>query len=319
LGKDYGVAMKYLIIVILFLSITGNVASARSTYPGAFSRMGFGPRGTGLGNAAVGISNTNLGSYYNPATIAFTRLPLIEAAYGFLSLDRSLNYFHFTTHIPPGAGFSLSVINAGVSKIDGRNRDGVHTGYYSTSENLFTFAFATQFTERFSGGIAFKLYYHRLFEEMQSTTVGFDLGLLYRVNGSISIGASVKDLNSKYKWDSSPLYEQSGRSTTDSFPLLVQVGGAYLTTDKTLLIAVQTEYSKELNLSVKFGAEAYLTENITLRGGIERLNDLEATKPSLGFSVTYPLRTMVPSFHYTIIFEPYAPSGIHLLGIGLEF
>jgi hypothetical protein len=311
--------MNKFINIFLLLVLTGSTALSQQTFPGSFSRMGFGARGIGIGNAGIGLVHTTLGSYYNPASIAFTRVPLVEATYGFLSLDRSLNHLHFTTHIPPGAGFSLSVLNAGVTKIDGRDSNGRHTNFLSTSENLFTFAFASRFSDRISGGIAFKLYYYSLYEEMKSTTVGFDFGILYRYNESLSIGLSLKDINSKYKWDSSSLYGQSGRSTTDSFPLLLQAGGAYLTADKTLLIAFQGEYSRELDVSLKFGAEAYLTDNLSIRGGIERMNNLEENKPSLGFSLMYPVRNMLPSIHYTLIFEPYAPSSIHLLSVSLEF
>ncbi len=314
--------MNRIIYLLLLPLIALHLASdlyGQDTAPGAFSRMGFGARGIGFGNAAIAVPWVNHGSYYNPASIAFVVIPKVEATLGVLSLDRRLNYLHFTTRIPPSAGFSISAINAGVSRIDGRNRDGVHTEFLSTSENLFMFAFASQFSPRFSGGLAFKLYYYNLHEGMSSTTLGFDVGLLYRYNESFSFGLSIKDIKSQYKWDSSGLYEQSGRSTTDSFPLMVQAGIAYLSSDKTLLLGIQGEYSKELDLIVRLGAEAYLTEHLTLRGGIDRFHEMNTTKPALGLSIMYPLKNMLPSINYTLVFEPYAPASMHLIGVGVEF
>ncbi len=329
MGKDHGAAMKkYLSKKIMYLSLTlvlfsglpfDIVANNNGAYPGSFSRMGFGARGMAMGNAVNAVTLGAMGSYYNPATIAFTDVPTFDASMGLLSLDRSLNFLHFTTHIPPSAGFSVSVINAGVSDIDGRNRDGVHTGYLSTSENLFSFGFGLQFSDRFAGGIAFKLFYFNLYDDMSSTTVGLDLGVIYKVDNRITLSANIKDINSKYKWDSTPLYEQQGRSTTDDFPLLYQIGGSYLSEDKTLLVSIQGEYSDAYNFILRAGVEAYMTENIILRGGIEDLTNDELNKPSLGIGIRYPVRDWLPSFNYTLVFEPNAPSNFHVLSVGIEF
>jgi len=306
-------------ILLLSVSFAELTANNNGAYAGAFSRMGFGARGMAMGNAVNAVTFGAIGSYYNPATIAFARTPTIDASMGLLSLDRSLNFLHFTTHIPPSAGFSVSVINAGVSDIDGRNRDGRHTEYFSTSENLFAFAFGIQFTERFAAGVAFKLLYYNLFEEMSSTTIGLDLGVLYKLDQQITLAANIKDINSQYKWDSTTLYEQQGRTTTEKFPLLYQIGGSYLSQDKTLLISVQAEYSEAYDLIFRAGVEAYMTENIILRGGMDNLTGDEMSKPSLGIGVQYPVRDWLPSFNYTLVFEPNAPSNFHVLSVGIEF
>ncbi len=329
MGKDHGAAMKnyiakkikYITIITLLFAVLPCDVSAdnNGAYPGAFSRMGFGARGIAMGNAVNAVTLGAVGSYYNPATIAFTEVPTFDASMGLLSLDRSLNFLHFTTHIPPSAGFSVSVINAGVSDIDGRNRDGVHTGYLSTSENLFSFGFGIQFNKRFAAGIAFKLFYFNLYDDMSSTTVGLDMGLLYKLNNQITLAANIKDINSKYKWDSTPLYEQRGRTTTDDFPLLYQIGGSYLSQDETLLISMQGEYSGAYNFILRAGVEAYMTENIILRGGIEDMTNDEENKPSLGIGIRYPVGDWLPSFNYTLVFEPNAPSSYHVFSVGIEF
>jgi hypothetical protein len=329
MGKGHGAAMTRLNYHTLILSVSVFIlaslipvdlsANSLSARVGSFSRIGFGPRGMALGNSANAITLGSMGSYYNPATIAYTETPTFEASMGLLSLDRSLNFVHYTTRIPPAAGFSVSLINAGVSDIDGRNRDGFHTRYLSTSENMFSFGFGLQFSEKIAAGIAIKLYYYRLYDDMSSTSVGLDLGVIYRFNHRLTFAANVKDLNSKYKWNSSVLYDQQGRTTTDRFPVLFQFGGSYLTTDKTLLVSLQGEYSEAYNFILRGGVEAYVTENIILRGGIENLLDQDINKPSLGIGIRYPVKDWLPSFNYSIIFEPHAPSSIHVISIGIEF
>ncbi len=313
--------LKYLGICFILFSLLANEAAANNNgaWVGSFSRMGFGSRGIAMGNAVNAVTLGSMGSYYNPATIAFSTIPTFEASMGLLSLDRSLNFAHFTTRIPPAAGFSVSVINAGVSDIDGRNRDGIHTRYFSTSENMFSFAFGLQFSERLAAGLSFKLYYYSLYDDMSSTTIGLDLGILYRLDRRIQLAAGVKDINSKYKWDSSKLYEQQGRMTEDDFPLLFQIGGAYLSTDETLLVSLQSEYSEAYGFILRGGVEAFVTENIILRGGIDNMLEDEASKPSLGIGIRHPVRDWLPSFNYTLVFEPHAPSSFHILSVGIEF
>jgi len=307
---------------ILFLSVIipkESLANTKSAWPGSFSRMGFGARGMAMGNAGNAITLGSMGSYYNPATIAFTKIPTFEASMGLLSLDRSLQFAHFTTRIPPAAGFSISAIRAGVSNIDGRNRDGLHTGYLSVSENLFSFSFGVQITEHIAAGLSIKLLHYSLYDDMSSTTIGLDLGVVYLFDQSISLAAGVRDINSKYKWNSTTLYEQQGRTTEDNFPILFHVGGAYLSKDKTLLLSLHGEYSEAFDFILRAGVEAFVTEQIILRGGIDNVLDDVLNKPSLGIGIRYPVRDWLPSFNYTLVFEPRAPSSFHVLSVGIEF
>jgi hypothetical protein len=313
----YGILVTALIGSLV--ASTSVSAQSGNSPIGAFGRMGFGPRGIALGNAANAILIGSFGSYYNPATIAFAKRPVFEASHGILSLDRSMNFAHFTTHIPPAAGFSVSIMNAGVSDIDARNRDGIHTGYLSTSENLFAFAFGLQFTERIAAGLAFKLYYYDLYQDVTSTTLGFDLGIIYRYSSAITFAGNIRDINGKYKWDTTDLYGESGRTTTDAFPVVYQLGGSYLSRDNTMLISMQGEYSKELDFVLRAGIEAYLNEYFVLRGGIDNITDPDMNKPSIGIGITYPVRNWLPSFNYSLVFEPNAPSNFHVLSVGIEF
>lgn len=99
---------------------------------GSFSRMGFGARGMGMGNAMAAVIDGNLVSYYNPALSAFQNDNYFQTSYSFLSLDRALNFLNFTKKFEFGkskkkrtAGISIGIINAGVSGIKGTDNQGV--------------------------------------------------------------------------------------------------------------------------------------------------------------------------------------------------
>ena len=224
----------FMISAISCLGIAQPEFSKISSMPGAFSRMGFGARGIGMGNAMSAITDGNLVSYYNPALIVYQENNSFQTSYSFLSLDRSLNFLNFTRKFEfysakdslienpkprATAGISIGVINAGVSKIDGRDNQGIKTGDLSTSENQFFLGLANKFSDKLSIGITIKFYYYKLYEEISTNSVGFDAGALYRVNDQWNVSLLISDINSKYKWDTSPVYELEGSTTEDKFPI----------------------------------------------------------------------------------------------------
>ena len=64
------------------LSVYGQAKTSKiSGMPGAFSRMGFGARGAGMGNSLSAVTDGNLVSYYNPAVIPFQEGNSFQSAY----------------------------------------------------------------------------------------------------------------------------------------------------------------------------------------------------------------------------------------------
>jgi hypothetical protein len=74
-------------------------------------------------------------------------------------------------------------------------------------------------------------------------------------------------------------------------------------------------------LYFRAGSEIKVYEGIHIRGGIDQiaLNAELPAKPSLGISVQTKVANWTPSFQYAYIFEPFSPSGIHVLSIALRF
>lgn len=305
--------------------------------PGAFSRIGFGARGIGMGNAMSSVIEGELVSYYNPAITPFQENNSFQAGYSFLSLDRSLNFVSFTRRFDfyssadslnenrkprATAGISIGVINAGVGNIDGRDNNGLPTGELSTSENQFFIGLANKFSDKFSIGIAVKLYYYKLFEEINSTNLGFDIGAIYRLNENINISLVVADINSKYKWDTSPVYQQEGIVSEDNFPNLRKIGISYRNKELKILGAVEFENSnKETNI-IRAGVEYNIYDQFYLRGGIDQFNVSNTDwpiKPALGFSFFKALGGFILGVDYAFQIEQYSSSDRHIVSVNFNF
>ncbi len=329
------------IILLLLLGI-GNIfaqtqTSAISSRTGAFSRAGFGARGMAMGNVLASVTEGSLVSYYNPALSVFQKGNSAQVGYSFLSFDRTLNFLSFTRKFEVGvkvdkngnrskprsiAGISVGIINAGVSNIDGRDNQGLSTGDLSTSENQFFIGLANRFSDNFSLGIEFKFYYFSLVDQVSASSLGFDFGALYTPIDNLNLSFVITDINSKYKWDTTPIYNQNGSNTTAVFPLLKKFGVSYMFTKQNLLVAAEFENSNAGTNYLRFGAEYYLAQGLFLRGGIDRINlsnSDQPIRPSAGFSYSYKLNSFLLAIEYAFIIEPYSGSDKHIVGINFNF
>jgi len=88
----------------------------------------------------------------------------------------------------------------------------------------FSSPYQNRFSERLSIGISFKFLYYKLYQGITSSGIGFDIGAIYLINPQLSLSLMISDINSRYQWDSTPLYGQDGVITKDNFPLLKKLG-----------------------------------------------------------------------------------------------
>jgi hypothetical protein len=305
--------------------------------PGAFSRIGFGARGIGMGNAMSSITEGELVSYYNPAITPFQENNSAQAGYSFLSLDRSLNFLNYTrrfdfysskdtvaeTRKPrTTAGLSIGAINSGVSKIDGRDNNGLPTGELSTSENQFFLGLAARVSSKISLGVSIKFLYYKLYEGINSTGLGFDVGALYRLNDNFNISLVIADINSKYKWDTSPVYEQEGIISEDKFPNLRKVGVSYRNKELRILGAIEFENSDAKSNIIRAGVEYNIYDQFYIRGGLDQFNLSNMDwpiKPSLGFSFFQSFGSFVVGVDYAFQIEQYSNADRHIVSVNFNF
>lgn len=326
----------YKILAIFFFASLILAQPQYSNYnsmSGAFSRLGFGARGMGMGNSIGAVIDGNMISYYNPALSVFQEGNYFQTSYSILSLDRSLNFLNFTKRFELGkknnggkprsyAGFSAGIINAGVSDIDQRDSQGEKVGTLSTSENQFFISVANRFSEKLSIGVGLKFYYYSLDPDATSSGFGLDFGALYRYNNNLTIAVTVTDINSKYKWDTSNIYGLDGNSTVYEFPLLMKIASAYKFDELGLLVSGEFEHSNAETDFIRLGAEYIIFTDFFLRAGLDRLsvsNSDIPMRPTFGFSYYKEFIGLNFGLDYAFVLEPYSPFDQHILGINILF
>lgn len=324
---------KLIFISICILSTLIYAQSESSPYnskAGSFARLGFGARGMGMGNAMSAVIDGNVFTYYNPALSVFQEKNSFQTSYTFMTLDRKLNFLSFTKKFKLKSrgnterylGFSAGIINSGVSDIPGYDNEGTFTGNLSTSQNQFYIALANKFSEKFTLGVTFKYYYYDLYEDLTSTSIGIDIGAIYRITENLTAAFTITDLNAKDEWDSSDIYGSSGTKTTHEFPVLKRLGLSYKTLENKLLVAVDYESSNAETDIVRVGSEYKIHENLTVRAGCDRIH-LEnmdiPVRPSFGFSYFYKLNNNIIGINYAFVVEPYSSGDLHVVGVNFNF
>jgi hypothetical protein len=309
-----------IVIAILTCQLNAQDGFQIGGQAGSASRMGFGARGIAAANALSSATAGDALCYYNPALAPFQNQPAAIVSTGFLPFDRHLNFVSYVQHLKPSGGFSIALINAGVSNIQGRDLEGHSTESYSTSENQFLFSFGTKLKDDFAVGVSAKILYFSLFRDVKSTTVGLDVGLLYQPSKEWSLALVVGDLNSKYKWDTSRLYGRDGTTTIDRFPLRRKLAATYAPSVLDGQVSAEVEWVGSVLLT-RFGTEISLHKNFGLSAGIDQLDFKRRVnpKPSFGFSLNTSWNTWSPTLHYGFVLEPYSGGGIHLLSLTLGF
>lgn len=314
--------------------VGGGVSSAvaQDTGAGAFSRLGFGARGMALGNALVADPSADVSPHYNPALLPSASGQRVSASAALLSFDRELQFLEFTTPVGPTAGIGLSFTHAGVSEIDGRNADGVHTETLSTDEFALSLSFGNRFADWFAAGTALTLYQSDLVPEVDPVRgFGVDLGVSVDATERLRLAGTVHDLLAKYNWDASAL---GGGSHTDRFPVRVKVGASYRLFDERLrlLTEVESRYTDRErrvqgilvtsggprqqartesfllhDLRGRMGASYRPVDILKVRAGLDRIgvDGTSGLRPSAGFGVRQTVGELDLRISYTATLEPY--------------
>ena len=301
-----------------------------SSKTGSFSRLGFGARGMGMGNAMSAVIDGNIATYYNPALSVYQEKNNFQSSYTFMTLDRSLNFLNFTKKFKLRSsgssdrylGFSVGLINSGVSDIGQYDIQGNKTGDLSTSENQLYVALSNKFSDKLSIGVTFKYYYYKLHSDMKASSIGIDIGAIYRITDQITASFVMSDINAKYNWNSTDLYGRNGKQLTDKFPLMTKLGLSYKGFDDKLLIGVDFQNSNADTKFFRIGAEYNIHENLYVRSGIDRIHfdnsDIPA-RPSFGFSYFYNLNDNKIGIDYAFVVEPYSSGDLHVVGVNFSF
>lgn len=310
--------MKTIFMILLLCS----TALAQSSYPGSFSRIGLNAKGMALANSISAMPEGNVYTYYNPALASFQMGGAVSGSVALMSLGRQLNVITYTQGLKPTAGFSLGVINAHVSGIDGRDADGTPTGNLSTNEYLGYFSFSNRFLPGLSLGLSLKMYYYDLYSGLTSTAFGFDIGALYRPIRHLSVAAVVTDIGAKYHWDSSKLYGTDGSNFVTPFPRIVKLGASYDVPIISSCVTAEYDIAPGNLKAIRAGVEYSPIPLLVIRAGVASYNELNVgtvVEPSFGFGAKIELLDFAPEIDYAYVAEPFAPNGIQTISLMFGF
>ena len=301
--------LTFLLLIISFITMSSSLAATNGGYAGAFLRMGLGADAISQGDAYTARAANGFAAYYNPAGLTFLKERTIATSYSSLALDRSVNFIGLSFPLKPTAGLAVGWVNAGVTNIDGRDYDGNHYDYLSFYDNAFTFAFSNRFSDYVAAGVGVKILYGMYPEALEddkaltASGVGFDFGLMVRPVKQVSIGLQIRDINSKYGWDSSEFYSE-GTSKNDKFPRIYKLGAAFFPNEE-----IAFEYDFELSdkeaIEHHIGLEYIIPYkpgyNFMMRTGYD--ND----SPTFGFGFNFKIGDFKSRLDMAYILEEIAP------------
>ncbi len=329
-------------LAVALLLATLLTPAAAHAQAGIFSRMGFGARGVSMGNALVADASGLSSPYYNPALAVFTTRQNIEASAALLNQGRELQFLQLSAPLPPRAGAAVGLIHAAVTGIDGRDGSGFSTGELRTDEFAFFVAFGLRMSGRLSGGLGLQVFRNQLHPDLRpSLAIGVDAGLVYEVTDALHLGLALDDLLARYTYDTSRIYSEGGKSTTDNFPVRLRLGARYTrgplalnaefeqrlsqrqfverTTElrggQIVLASTSTGFTDAAQ-RVRLGTEYRLAEAFSLRGGLDGIGADgvgAALRPSLGFGIEQEAGPLVLRGSYGFALQPYGTGGMHLV------
>lgn len=292
--RAHKIIAKTSVLILLFVLMGfENMLMAQGGRAGAFLRVGVGARAKSMGDAYSALSRGLEASYYNPAGLPFLAHKEVIVSYRLLSLDRQFTYIGFGMPIRPkvkgdgekafNGGFSLAWIRAGVDDIDGRDTDGRHFDDLSNSENAFIFSFGLNPVKRLSLGLSVKIIWNRFpdigiaGETVSATGAGFDFGVLFSPIDWLSLGVAVKEINSKYRWNTEDIFGEDGSETINEFPKIARYAVAFKlprVPDLTLAFDYEQLYRDKLletKIDDRFhlGAEGVFKQTFVVRVGFD--------------------------------------------------
>ncbi len=253
--------MKKIVFVFLVFFISNlAIAGQNGGYAGSHLRIGLGARGTALGNAIIAGQPDGYSVYYNPAAVGFIEGKTVALSYSFMSLDRLFNFVSFSMKLPPSAGLSIGLINSGYKSFYSYNSVGWQTEKINQSANTAFFNFSRKFIDIFSIGLSIKYNWEDIDDgtsefEYSSQGWGWDFGIIYHVNDNIVLAATARDVGSKFKANTTEIFERGG-TTIDKFPALYNFGGRYITPLKWLRLHYTFQTSSKKDYRHFMGAEA---------------------------------------------------------------
>jgi hypothetical protein len=144
---------------------------------------------------------------------------------------------------------------------------------------------------------------------------------MIRLTNDLTLGAVLQDIGSQYKWDTSSIYGEQGASTIERFPVLRKIGLSYAFDEHAGLISLELENSNMNTKIIRLGAEAALSDQFTIRGGLDHWDpqDPGQSAPTFGFTLRVSSSDFIPILNYAYVVEPYGLFAMNIISLSSRF
>jgi len=328
--------MRKLTLALLLVSALAAVArpGGSAGYAGAFLRNGIGARPLGMGGAYTAIAEGPEAIYYNPAGLGYSSRIDFTSSYKTLSLDRHFGFIGVSFPIRNEATMAASWVYAGISDVIGRGNSQQNLGEIGNSHNAFALSFSKVMHPMISLGANLRYVQERL-DDLESFTIGLDIGALAKPHKNISVGFMVQNFGSTYRWESSK-YWTEGTSYDEKFPVVIKFGAAGYFLSNRLISSIDIESGDKGGALFRAGAEYWFTRKVVRKVEDEyeegTFSDIEVNvrqaglriglergTPTFGLSLMREFGKVNFGFEYAFVIGRYGTSAGHLFTLNLEY
>lgn len=217
--------MKNLSILTIMLALTVSLNTSDAVaqnFAAPYLLFSNSAEAAGFGEAYSTLANDASAAFWNPAGLAqlesfsFTGVSVVA-----MQFDRQFSAANIAYHLDRVGTFAFVATQSGVSDIQRRDDQGIHTGNFDTSNQVFGLSFGRKLTDNISFGITGRFIKQDLHVQVDN---GYSADVGFRYDQDLfSIGASFQSLVGKVGPDDLPTSFRLGTSVRPHAGMIISV------------------------------------------------------------------------------------------------
>jgi len=292
----------YFAIIFIFsaLQLIWFFGEPANSYSGSksaqFIALGFGARQLAMSGAFTAVDNDIYSAFWNPAGLASLSNTKVAFMHNSLPLDINQEYMAFGFQLknleankkkyPPYIAISLNYGKYGRESVTDYAHPYGTGNYFGGSDLMLGLSFADKLNDNLLSGLTAKFIRQKLYD-YSGTAFALDIGMIYRLNETLSIGSGLFNAGSKIKF----IEEE------EELPFQFKTGVAFKALN-SLLTTGDIIYSKDEGWDFAAGLELRVLNPLALRAGFNSINDASR-------GITLGIGLNFPTFNFDYAYEPY--------------
>ena len=236
------------VLVAVLVAVLPASAMAQGTSGAQFLGVGVGARAAGMGGAYVSIADDGTALHWNPAGLTRIGGPRLTLSHVSWFSDATYQYASYASPFGRDAAFGVALEQGSLSW------DNTGEGSFETGDFAGVAGYGRRLSPNLGVGGGLKFLSSSLGDD-GAASFALDLGVVYRLSNTISIGAAARNMGPGLTFD----------SETDPLPSTMTVGGSYLW--RGVLVSADVEKVNDLGATPRLGAEYSPVPYLALRGG----------------------------------------------------